>query len=79
MAWRVLEHQDQVWKVSVAAERCANMTLWQLVLAFRSAGPKATSFWKPYPLQSSSKSSLFAQADRIPDDRLAELLAEHVD
>ncbi len=55
------------------------MTLWQLVLAFRSAGPKATSFWKPYPLQSSSKSSLFAQADRIPDDRLAELLAEHVD
>jgi hypothetical protein len=79
MAWRVVEHQDQVWKVSVAVERCANMTLWQLVLAFRSAGPQSTSFWTPYPLQSSSKSSLFAEADRIPDDRIAEVLAEHVD
>ncbi len=55
------------------------MTLWQLVLAFRSAGQPSTSFWKPYPLQSSSKSSLFAQAERISDDRLAELLAEHVE
>ena len=79
MAWRVVEHQDQVWKVSVAVERCANMTLWQLVLAFRSAEPESTAFWTSYPLQSSSKSSLFAEADRIPDDRIAEVLAEHVD
>ncbi len=78
MAWRVVEHGDTVWKVTIAAERSGNMTLWQLVLAFRSAGPQSTAFWTPYPLQSSSKSSLFAQADRIPNDRLAELLAEHV-
>ena len=55
------------------------MTLWQLVLAFRCGGPESTAFWTPYPIQSSSKSSLFAQADRIPDDRIAEVLAEHVD
>lgn len=79
MAWRVVEHQDQVWKVSVAAERCANMTLWQLVLAFRCGGPDSTAFWAPYPIQSTSKSSLFAQADRIPDNRIAEVLAENVD
>ena len=48
------------------------------MLSFRAvAGPK-TAFWVPYPLESSSKSSLFAMAERIPHERLTSLLAEHL-
>lgn len=78
MAWRVVEFGDTEWKVSAAAERRAHNAYYRLVLSFRSSGPDGTSVWAPYPLESSSKSSLFAEADRISDDRLAELLAEHI-
>ena len=78
MAWRIVEYADTVWNVTCAAERRANTSAWQLVLSFRSAaGPKA-SFWAPFPLESSSKSSLFSMAERIPHDRLTALLAEHL-
>ncbi len=78
MPWRTVEYADSVWHVTFAAERRANTSTWQLVLSFRAAsGPKA-SFWVPYPLESSSKSSLFAMAERIPHERLTSLLAEHV-
>src|SRR3989449_6588910 len=41
---------------------------WQLVLSFRSAsGRPGRSFWTLYPLEATSKSSLFIQAERIPD------------
>ncbi|HLS47592.1 MAG TPA: hypothetical protein VK012_03675 [Gemmatimonadales bacterium] len=61
-----------------AAERRANSPLWRLVLSFRAVGDSARSFWIPFPLESPSKARLFAQAERIPDDRLTALLAERL-
>lgn len=76
MPWRVIAHGEQVWHVDVVAERRAHTEAWQLVLAFRAASeqPRRRSFWTPYPLEATSKSSLFIQADRIPDTALARLL-----
>ena len=78
MSWRVIAHGDQVWHVDVVAERPANSAAWQLVLSFRAASEagRRQSFWTPYPLEATSKSSLFIQAERIPDAALSQLLAE---
>lgn len=78
MTWRVVELGDTVWNVTCAAERRAHNSSWQLVLSFRSARPPKSSFWAAYPLESSSKSGLFAQAERISHDRLTAVLAEHL-
>jgi hypothetical protein len=79
MSWRVIAHGDQVWHVDAVAERRANTAAWQLVLSFRvaSAGRKQ-SFWTPYPLEATSKSSLFIQAERIPNAALTKVLAERL-
>jgi hypothetical protein len=78
MAWRVVEVGDTTWKISMAAERTPNAAYWRLVLSFRAAGPESRSFWAPYPLESTSRSALFTQADQIPVARLAEILTEHL-
>ena len=83
MSWRVIAHGDQVWHVDAVAERRANTAAWQLVLSFRAAseppaGRARRSFWTPYPLEATSKSSLFIQAERIPDAALSQLLAERL-
>jgi hypothetical protein len=78
MPWRVVEHGDTTWNVSFAAERTANATYWRLVLSFRAAGPESRSFWAPYPLESTSRSALYTQAERIPAVRLAAILSEHL-
>ncbi|HLZ45853.1 MAG TPA: hypothetical protein VKQ05_09280 [Gemmatimonadales bacterium] len=94
MSWRVIAHGDQVWHVDAVAERRANTAAWQLVLSFRAASeplqhaPVAESsqrgsvgrrsFWTPYPLEATSKSSLFIQAERISDAALSQLLAERL-
>ncbi|HEX9581777.1 MAG TPA: hypothetical protein VF970_11795 [Gemmatimonadales bacterium] len=80
MAWRVIATGGEVWHVQAAAERRANACLWQLMLAFRAAGGSrpARTFWAPYPIESVSKSSLFLQADRIPDEALREVLVQHI-
>ncbi len=78
MPWRVLEVGNQTWNVSLAAERCASAAEWKLVVSFRAAGPERRSFWAPYPLKSLSRAMLFAQADRISDERLRDLLQEHL-
>ena len=78
MAWRQLELGDSVWNVTVAAERRANATSWHLVLAFREAVPQGNAFWTSYPIESASKSALFAQADRLTDDKLAAVLSQHL-
>ena len=78
MAWRVLEHADQRWNVSIAAERRPNSPQWNLVFSFRGADPGQRSVWAPYPLSSSSKSALFAQADRISNEDLIALLASRL-
>lgn len=78
MAWREIDTGEQVWKVSLVAERTGSTPFWRLVLGFRAHGAAPSSFWAPYPLESSSKSMLFAQAEKIPDDKLAALLAAHL-
>jgi len=80
MPWRVIAHGDQVWHVDAVAERPAHTEAWQLVLAFRAAGERsrAKALWTPYPLEATSRSSLFIQAERIPDKALSRLLAERL-
>ena len=81
MSWRVIAHGDQVWHVDAVAERHANTAAWQLGLTFRAASeplPGRRRFWTPYPLEATSKSSLFIQAERIPDAALSQLLAERL-
>jgi hypothetical protein len=74
MAWRVLEHADQRWNVSIAAERRPDSPHWSLVFSFRGSDSGQRSVWAPYPLSASSKSALFARAERISDDDLIALL-----
>jgi hypothetical protein len=78
MAWRVLEHDDRRWNVSIAAERRANSPQWTLVFAFRPVDAGQGPLWAAYPLTSSSKAALFAQAEKLSDDALAAILAEHL-
>ena len=80
MAWREIAHGDQVWHVDAVAERRAQTQAWQLVLTFRavSTEPRGTKFWTLYPLEATSKSSLFIQAERIPDRDLSRLLQERL-
>jgi hypothetical protein len=78
MVWRVVEHDDRQWNVSVAAERRAHSAEWNLVFSFRSVSADGQSVWVTYPLSSASKAALFAQADRISDDALAAALAERL-
>lgn len=78
MAWRVLEHGNQRWNVSLAAERRPNSPHWNLVFSFRGSEPGQRSLWAPYPLTSSSKSALFAQADRLSNDDLIALLVSRL-
>jgi hypothetical protein len=79
MPWRVIAHGDQVWHVDALAERPANTEAWQLVLSFRAASARTgRSFWTLYPLEAASKSSLFIQAERIPDTALSQFLAERL-
>lgn len=79
MPWRIISLDDQVWHVQPAAERRAHQSLWQLTLSFRAVntGGERRVFWAPYPLESTSKSSLFMQAEKISDDALLSLLTEH--
>ena len=78
MVWRVVEHGDRRWNVSVAAERRAHSAEWNLVFAFRCAGTEGQSVWVTYPLSSSSKGALFAQAEKLSNDALAAALAERL-
>lgn len=80
MAWRILSREGEVWHVQPAAERRANQATWQLMLSFRArtSDERSRAFWASYPLESSSKSSLFMQAERIPDEALHEVLSRHL-
>jgi hypothetical protein len=80
MSWRVIAHGDQVWHVEAVAERHPNTAAWQLVLSFRVASDagRRQSFWTPYPLEATSKSSLYIQAERISDAALSQVLAERL-
>ncbi len=78
MAWRILALGDRQWNVSMAAERGGHSERWRLVLSFRQVGVEGGPLWADYPLESASRSSLFHQADQIPNERLAAVLAEHL-
>jgi hypothetical protein len=80
MAWRVIDAEGQRWLVQPAAERRPNVRLWQLMLSFRRAETEeeAGTLWASYPMESSSKSSLFEAADRLSDETLREILAERL-
>jgi hypothetical protein len=79
MPWRVIAHGDQVWHVDALAERPANTEAWQLVLTFRAAAERpGPCLWTLYPLEATSKSSLFIQAERISDTALSQFLAERL-
>lgn len=78
MVWRVVEHDDRRWSVSISAERRANSPQWNLVFSFRPTDVGQRSFWATYPLSSTSRSALFAQAEQISDDTIAAFLAEHL-
>jgi hypothetical protein len=75
MVWRVVEHDARQWKVTMAAERRANSPQWSLVFSFRPIELGQRSVWATYPVTSSSRAALFAQAERITDDALTALLA----
>lgn len=78
MSWRVISHADQTWHVQPAAERRANQSLWQLMFSFRTTvGGERRAFWASYPIEATSKSSLFVQAEKISDDALRDLLCQH--
>ena len=78
MAWRVVEHGERRWSVSLAAERRANSPHWNLVFTFRPTDVGQRSIWATYPVASASKAALFAQAEKLSDDALTALLAEQL-
>ena len=80
MAWRILSREGEVWTVHPAAERRANQSTWQLMLSFRASrnGAGSRCLWASFPIESSSKSSLFIQAEKIPDEALHEVLSRHL-
>jgi hypothetical protein len=76
MAWRVVDHAERSWNVSMAAERRPNSPHWNLVFSFRPIDPGQRSVWGMYPISSSSKAALFAQAERVSNDDLVTLLSQ---
>ncbi len=79
MAWRVVEHDDRRWNVTVAAERRPNSAQWNLVFSFRCLSADGRAVWATYPLASSSKAALFAQAEKLSNDALTAFLSEQLD
>ena len=80
MAWRVIDTGGEVWHVHPAAEMRPDVKMWQLTLSFRATNSEREprAFWASYPLESSSKSSLFQAADRLSNDALKEVLVQHI-
>jgi hypothetical protein len=78
MAWRVVEHDDRRWNVSIVAERRPNSQQWTLMFSFRPVDAGRGPLWAASPLTSSSKAILFAQAEKLSEDMLAAILAEHL-
>ena len=78
MAWREVTIGDVCWTVSPVAERVPNSHAWRLVLNCRGAGDSSRPIWAATSLQSSSRSDLYAQADRLSEARLKAVMTEHL-
>jgi hypothetical protein len=79
MAWKEVVVGDATWSVAPVAERVANAHAWRLVLSCRCAGAGRRSVWASTGLQSTSRSDLYALADRLSDDRVKDVLARHLE
>ena len=66
MAWRVVEHDDRRWTVSIVAERRANSPQWNLVFSFRPADPGHRPIWATYPLSSPPRPRCSPRRNRYP-------------
>jgi len=78
MSWREVLIGNVRWRVSPVAERVANTHAWRLVFSCRAAEESERPIWAATGLQSSSRSDLYAQADRLSDAKVAAVVAEHV-
>ena len=78
MADRAVTVDGTRWSVSVLAERAPNGSCWRLVVGFRSPEPASRSVWATYPAEFTSRSALFAQADRLSEDAIAGLLQQQL-
>jgi hypothetical protein len=80
MTWRTIAHDDEVWHVDPVAERQAHMQSWQLVLSFHTATGNMgrRSIQAPFPMEATSKSALFLQAQSISDKALGQVLSERL-
>jgi len=78
MADRAVTIDGTRWRVSLLAERIPHGSAWRLVVGFRSPDPDRRSVWATYPAEFSSRSALFAQADRLSDDAVANLLHQQL-
>jgi hypothetical protein len=79
MAWREVQVGPTRWLVAPVAERVANATAWRLVLSCRATSDARQPVYAPTGLQSSSRTDLYAQADRLSDARVAAALAASID
>jgi hypothetical protein len=66
------------WSVSLLAERIPHGSAWRLVLGFRSPDPARRSVWATYPKEFTSRSALFAQADRLSEEAMTNLLQQQL-
>lgn len=78
MAWKEVQVGNMLWAVSPVAERVANTHAWRLVLNCKCRGESVRTVWAETSLQSSSRSDLYAQADRLSEARLLAVVAQHV-
>jgi hypothetical protein len=78
MAWREITLGGVRWIVAPVAERAADAHSWRLMLSYRNSGEPRKPVWAPSGLISSSRSDLYAQADRLPEERLSAVLAAHL-
>lgn len=79
MAWREITVGETRWAVAPVAERVANTQAWRLVLSCRCDGEPRRPLWAATGLQSSSRTDLYAQADRLSDARVAAVVAGFIE
>lgn len=78
MAWKEVTLGDTRWSVAPVAERSANARAWRLLLSCRCSGEPRRAVYADTELESSSRSDLYAQADRLSDARVAAVLARTI-
>jgi hypothetical protein len=78
MPWRVIAHGEHVWHVDALAERRPRRRLAAGAGIPARDARSPQRFIAPFPLEATSKSALFIQAERIPDRQLVDVLVERL-